>query len=162
MKLSLICIPFLLLTSCSLFEKTPSVVLGGQRAVYQSVMMGEEASMNVIDVYVSDSKKAVTYHLNYIFQLDISSVDSSVWEKEYKQRRKLEIEKKRDEKLKKAYDNIDRRANSMRSVIKKRHKATLRLVGSVYNYLSTNPIEIDNMEFWIKKLDKLAEKAKAR
>jgi len=31
------------------------------------------------------------------------------------------------------------------------------LIESVYNYLSTSPIEIDNIDFWIEKLKQVSK-----
>ncbi len=154
MKLPLICISFLLFTSCSLFERTPTVVLEGQRAVYQSVITGEEYTTQIIDTYVSHSKKASAYHINYVFQLKIEENNNQpIWDKEHKLSWNHVAETHRDAHLKRSYDLIDQHAQDMRDGMKTRNKITLRLIASVYNYLSTHPIEVDNIEFWIDKLE---------
>lgn len=157
MKSLLICAATLLLGGCSLFEETPQKVIAGQRAVYQSVLVGEAHAMELINRYVIDTKKAVAYHENYIFQLDVEVIQSRDWEQQSKVASIIRAEKKRDEKLQKSYDAIDVRAEEMRAQIREHYALTLRLVGSVYNYLSTSPIEIDNMEFWIEKLDEISK-----
>ena len=152
MKLPLICISFLLFTSCSLFESTPTVVLEGQRAVYQSVITGEEHTTRIIDTYVSHCKKASAYHVNYVFQLKVNDNNNTDWDKESKRHWNNVAEENRDASLKKAYGLIDKHARSMRNGMKKRNKIALRLIASVYNYLSTHPIEVDSIPFWIDKL----------
>ena len=160
MKRLLICILFLLLPSCSLFESTPKAVISGQRAVYQSVLIGEARAMRLINRYVEDCKKLVAYHENYIMQLDIQDTESREgWDRKTKNRYNGMAQKKRDKQLKKAYGLIDKRADKMRQEIKKHYVISLKLAGSVYNYLSTSPIEIDNMEFWIKKLDQISNQS---
>lgn len=157
MKLPLICTLALLLSSCSLFESTPEAVIKGQRAVYQSVLVGEAAAMKLVDRYVEDCKKLVAYHENYIMQLDIQDTEGREWDRETKNRHNKVAQTRRDEKLKKSYDLIDKRADKWRAEVKKHYGISQRLVGSVYNYLSTSPIEIDNMEFWINKLDQISQ-----
>ena len=153
MKLPLICIPFLLFTSCSLFESTPTVVLEGQRAIYQSVITSEEYTTQIIDTYVAHSKRASAYHVNYVFQLKIEENNRQDWDQESKHHWNRVAGTDRDARLKKAYDLIDKHAAGMRDGMKTRSKITLRLVASVYNYLATHPIEVDNIEFWIDRLE---------
>lgn len=155
-KLPLICTLALLLPSCSLFQTTPDPVIKGQRAVYQSVLIGEASAMKLIDRYVEDCKKLVAYHENYIMQLDIDDTMQMTQNPEERARYHRASETNRDKKLKRAYDLIDKRVVKMRANVKKHYSISLRLVGSVYNYLSTSPIEIDNMEFWINKLDQIS------
>ena len=157
MKLPLICTLALLLSSCSLFQTTPDSVIKGQRAVYQSVLVGEASAMKLIDRYVEDCKKLVAYHEYYIMLLDIQDTEGREWDRETKNRHNKSAQEYRDKKLKKSYDLIDKRADKMREDVKKHYGISLRLVGSVYNYLSTSPIEIDNMEFWIEKLDRISK-----
>ena len=157
MKLLLICALSLHLSSCSLFESTPAKVIAGQRAVYQSVLIGEASAMKLIDRYVEDCKKLVAYHENYIMQLDIDDTMKRIADPEARARYHRTSETNRDKKLKKTYALIDERADKMRADVKKHYGLSLRLVGSVYNYLSTSPIEIDNMEFWIEKLDRISK-----
>lgn len=161
-RIPLICGLALLLSSCSLFHTTPPAVISGQRAVYQSVLIGEAVAMKLVDQYVKDCQKAVLYHTNYVFAIRLKDIDNSEeppaterWRKSRQEERK-KAEVKRDTEIKKSFASIDRRAAKMREDIRKHYAISLKLVGAVYNYLSTSPIEIDNMEFWINKLDKIA------
>lgn len=165
MKRLLICTLALLLSSCSLFHTTPPAVIKGQRAVYQSVLVGEAAAMKLIDQYEEDSKRLVTYHANYVFQLKLKDIDNSAepgedesWRPSLDTQRK-NAEEKRDQEVKKAFVLIDKRVAKMREDTKKHYAISQKLVGAVYNYLSTSPIEIDNMEFWINKLDQIANES---
>ena len=161
-KTPLICGLALLLGGCSLFHTTPPAVINGQRAVYQSVLIGEAVSMKLVDQYVKDSQRLVLYHTNYVFQIKLKDIDNSeeppaneTWRKSRQERRK-QAEVKRDTEIKKSFDSIEKRATKMREDIKKHYTISLKLVSAVYNYLSTSPIEIDNMEFWINKLNQIA------
>ena len=158
MKLPLICTLALLLSSCSLFETTPDAVIKGQRAVYQSVLVVEATTNAILDQYEKDCKKLITYHANYVFQLKLLEIEG--WEDndwrdkdEHKQR----VEDKRDAEIAKAFKSLEARTAKLRAEAKRNHSLALRMAGSVYNYLSTSPIEIDNMEFWIEKLDRISK-----
>jgi len=125
----------LLLPSCHLFVDTPPKVIAGQRAAYQSIIIGQSNATKLIDIYVTDCKKLVTYHENFIQQ----------------------SEKDRDKHIDKAFDLIDERADKMRQQVNEHYNVSLQLVEAVYNYLSTSPINIDNIEFWIKRLDQISQ-----
>lgn len=158
MKRLLICTLVSLLSSCSLFETTPDAVVKGQRAVYQSVLVVEATTEAIITQYVKDCKKLIMYHTNYVFQLRLKEIESweeNDWrdENEYKHR----AEEKKDNEIAKAFKSLEERAGKLRAEAKRNHSLALRLAASVYNYLSTSPIEIDNMEFWIKKLDRISK-----
>ena len=159
MKKLLIYIYCLLLTSCSLFQTTPDAVIKGQRAVYQSILVNEAIAHRVIDTYVLHCKKLVMYHANYVFQLKLDEI-SKQEEREWglsktEQKRAAEVNKNAE--IDKAFKSLQVKANAMRMQIKKNHAISLRLVGAIYNYLSTSPIELDNMEFWVNKLDQIAK-----
>ena len=158
MKLPLICTTVLLLSSCSLFETTPEAVIKGQRAVYQSVLVVEATTNAILDQYMKDCKRLITYHTSYVFQLRLQEIES--WEQNDwrdKAQYKQEAEDKRDAEIAKAFKSLEERAAKLRAVAKRNHSLALRLAASVYNYLSTSPIEIDNMEFWIEKLDRISK-----
>ena len=161
-KLLLIGVAFLLLPSCSLFEATPQKVVNGQLAVYQSVIIAEKNALQLLDVYVRDCKKLAAYHENYIMQLDIDDTMRTVEDAEKRAIYHRTSETNRDRKLKRAYDLIDKKAEKMRQQIKKHHKVSLKLVDSVYNYLSTTPINIDNLEYWIEQLDETSKELDKR
>lgn len=156
-KILYISVVSLLLQSCSLFVTIPEAVLNAQRAAYQSVLIGEANCLKIIDEYVERSKKLVAYHENYIMQLDIDDTNKREAPEPTKMKWIESAERQRDKKLKKSYSLIDARAKKMREMVKQHYTISLRLIGSVYNYMSTNPIEIDNLEFWIKKLDEVSK-----
>ena len=158
MKMFLIGCCALFLTSCSWFTSTPQTVVDGQRAVYQSMLISEENAMKLIDRYTIDCRKAVTYHLSYVFQSTLDRNNSNPnWDKGTKLLWNNQAETERDTQLEKSYTLINKRADDMRRQVLKHYNVSLRLVASVYNYLSTTPIQTDNAEFWIKRLNKLIE-----
>ena len=160
MKILLICTLSLLLSGCSLFHTTPNDVIKAQRAVYQSVLVNQASAEKIIDTYVTDCKKLITYHANYVFQLRLHEIDSSgqpqSWEQSKTEQRK-DVELRRDKEIKKAFASLEKRAATLRAQVKKNHGISLKLIGSIYNYMSTTPIEIDNMEFWVNKLDQISK-----
>lgn len=154
----LICLLSLLLSGCSLFEKTPQNVVEGQRAVYQGILIAEENDNLIIDRYIADNKQAVTYHINYVFEPQIDAIRRNPdLSREQKSEQIAVLEVERQAKLDVIFADIERIAENMRSQAMKNHKATKRLVESIYNYLSTSPIEVDNIEFWIEKLKQVSE-----
>jgi len=161
MKKLLICTLCLLLSSCSLFQTTPDAVIKGQRAVYQSALINEANVVAILKQYESDCKKLITYHANYVFQLKLLEIEARPVEEESwrpsKTEQKKSAELKRDSEIKSAFVKLEARVNNLRLQAKKNHDIGLRLIGSVYNYLSTSPIELDNMEFWINKLEQLSK-----
>ncbi len=148
----------LLLGGCSLFEKTPQPVIEGQRAVYQGILIAEENINKIIDRYIADNKAAVTYHVNYVYEPKIDFIRRNPdLSREQKSEQIAELERFRQARLDEVFADIERIAEDMRSQAMKHHKVTKRLVESIYNYLSTSPIEVDNIEFWIEKLKQVSE-----
>ena len=148
----------LLLSGCSLFEKTPRHVIEGQRAIYQGILLAEENDEMIIKRYVEDTKASITYHVNFIFEPKIDAIrENPDLSREQKSEQIAVIEHQRQAQLDEAFGNIERIAGDMRSQVMKNHKITKRLVESIYNYLSTSPIEIDNIEFWIEKLKQVSK-----
>jgi len=157
-KLPLIGILVLLLQSCSFFTKTPKGVIEGQRAVYQSVLSSHASVEKIIDTYVTDCKKLIMYHTNYVFQLKLKEIEG--WEENDwrdKEEHKHRAEVKKDDEIKRAFESLDLRADFMRSEAKKHHDISLKLIGAIYDYLSTSPIEVDNLDYWVNKLAKIEE-----
>jgi len=148
----------LLLQSCSLFATTPDSVVQGQRAIYQGVVLAEENDMELLQRYRDDNQAAVTYHINFVFEPKIDAIrrDPDL-SKEEKSIKIAELEKQRDLQLQNAYAAIERNAQKMQEKIMQNHMITKKLIESVYQYLSTSPISIDNIPFWIEKLKKVAE-----
>lgn len=158
MKTLYICLLPLLLTGCSLFEKTPQRVVEGQRAVYQGILLAEENDNKIIDRYLQDCKATVTYHINFVFEPKIHAIRKQAnLSREQKSEQIAALERERRAQLDAAFADIEKIAEDMRSQAMRNHKVTKRLVESIYNYLSTSPIEIDNIEFWIEKLKQVAE-----
>lgn len=160
MKRLLICLSFLLLTSCQgLFGGTPQSVINGQRAIYQSVLIAEENDNKIINRYIQDTKAAVTYHINYVFEPSIDAVRKDLnLSSDEKSEQILTIERNRQAKLDAAYVDIERIAEDMRSQAMQHHGITRKLAESIYNYLSVTPIGIDNLDFWIEKMQQVQKR----
>jgi uncharacterized protein YnzC (UPF0291/DUF896 family) len=154
MKKPLICTLLLLLTSCSLFEGTPKRVVEGQRAAYQGVLLAEENDKQIIKRYVEDVKATVTYHVNFTFEPKIDAIRINPdLSREEKSEQIAEMERKRQAQLDEAFSNIDKNAADMLKQTLANHRATKRLIESIYNYLSTSPIEVDIIPFLIEKFN---------
>lgn len=161
MKTSNISMVLLLLAlpACSLFEKTPDSVVSGQRAVYQGLLLAEQNTEAILKRYEEDNKAAATYHINFVFEPKIDAIRRQPdLTKEEKSAQIAELEAQRDQTLQEAFAAIEKLAADMRSTSMQNLAVTKKLTESVYNYLSTSPIEIDNIEFWIEKLKQLADK----
>ncbi len=158
MKTLLICALASLLTGCSLFERIPQNIIDGQRAAYQGILLAEENDELILKRYVEDTKATVTYHVNYVFEPKINAVrENPDLSRKEKSEQIAELERARQVQLAEAFANIEQIAEEMRSQAMKNHEVTKRLVESIYNYLSTSPIEIDNLDFWIEKLKQISE-----
>lgn len=158
MRTLLISLLVLLFSSCSLFEKTPESVVKGQRAVYQAVLVAEENDEIIIKRYIEDNKLAVVYHIEFVYEPKIDFVRRRTdLSPEQKSEQIAELERLRQNAIDAAFGDIERIAEDMRAQVIKHHTATRRLIESIYNYLSTSPIEVDNIEFWIEKLKQVSE-----
>lgn len=148
----------LLLPSCSLFQKTPDSVVKGQRAAYQGVLLAEENDKELIRRYIEDNKAAVTYHVNWVFEPQIDAIRKNPdLSREEKSEQIAALERERQAQLAPIYADIEKNAEDLREKIRKNHRLTKKLIESVYNYLSTSPIEIDNIDFWIEKLKQVSQ-----
>jgi hypothetical protein len=151
----LILMPLLLLSGCSLFEKTPSSVSDGQRGVYQSTIVNGEHVNLILDEHLKDNTAAVTYHYNFIYELEIDRIRKKPdLSREEKSLQISVLESKRDSEIGETIAKIESKVLEFRLKSDQNYKITKRLIESVYNYLSTNPIEIDNIDFWIDRLNK--------
>lgn len=160
-KISNIGIVLLLLAlpACSLFQTTPDSVVAGQRAVYQGLILAEQNNDAILRRYEEDNKAAATYHINFVFEPKIDTIRRQPdLSKEEKSAQIAEIEAQRDHTLQEAFAAIEKIVSDMRTTSSQNLMVTKKLTESVYNYLSTSPIEIDNIDFWIEKLKQLAEK----
>ena len=161
MKNLLICSLLSLLASCSLFHTTPPSVVNGQRAVYQGIALMKENTDKIIDRYVADTKAAVTYHLHFVCEKEILALDDEDYEgytDTWTETRRERLRKQRDDKIKSSFADIDKIAEGMRTRVSENNEIIRKLVGSVYNYLSTTPIGIDNIGFLIEKLDAVTKR----
>jgi len=158
MKSLLICLSLLLLGGCGLFHETPPSVVKGQRAVYESVLLLEENSNEIIDRYVEDTKAAVTYHLYFVCENRIKDIERQVYSDEYIKRRSDELRSERDHKIRDAHKDIDKIASEMRLQISTNHNVVRKLIAAIYNYMSATPIELDQLDFWVDKLHKVSQK----
>lgn len=159
MKTLLIGLLVLLLSSCSLFEKTPQRVVEGQRAVYQGILIAEENDAKIIKRYIEDTKSMMVYHVSFVFEPKINAIrENPALGQEEKSVQIAELERQRQTQIDEAFGNIENIAEDMQLQVMKNHKITRKLVESIYNYLSTSPLTIDNLEFWIEKLEQIRNK----
>jgi hypothetical protein len=158
MRILLIGLLALLLGGCSLFEKTPPRVVEGQRAVYQGILLAEENDEKIIKRYIEDTKAAITYHVNFVLESKIDAIRKNPdLNREERSKQIAVIERQRQTQLDEAFGNIEKIAGEMRAQVMKNHRVTKKLVESIYNYLSTSPIEVDNIQFWIEKLKQVSK-----
>ena len=148
-------IALLMTSSCSLFADTPEKVKEGQRAVYQGLLLAEENDIEILKRYEEDNKAAVTYHINYVYELKIDKVrrDAGLTDEEKLDTIAL-LEAERDESIRDTFVDIDANVQQMRDKSGQNLRLTMKLAKSVYSYLSTTPLTIDNVDFWIEKLKK--------
>lgn len=153
LKTILIGLSISLLNSCSLFTTIPSKVVEGQKGAYQGLILIEESITQLLDIYERDHKAAITYHMNFIYQDRIISAnqDGSLTPEE-RTMQVAALEAKRDSETKEIFLKIEDRRRVLASNVAPNIDATKRLLEAVYNYLSTTPVTIDNVDFWIKRL----------
>ena len=148
-----------MLTSCSLFQQTPDAIVEGQRAAYQGVIFAEENDEKILQRYEEDSKAAVIYFYTFVYEKKIEAVrlDTMLSDEEKLMSIAL-LEEKRGQKIANDFVSIEVRTKEMRVGTMENHRITKKLIESIYNYLSTTPIEIDNVDFWIKKLEEVTRR----
>jgi hypothetical protein len=133
-------------------------VVEGQRAVYQGILLAEENDAKIIKRYIEDTKATITYHVNFVLEPKINAIrENPDLSREEKSEQIAVIERQRQAQLDEAFGNIEKIAEDMRLQAMKNHAVTKKLVESIYNYLSTSPIEVDNIEFWIEKLQQASK-----
>jgi len=142
-----------LLSACSFFQEIPEKVIEGQRGAWRGLIVVDDNIKDIISTYEKDNKAAVTYHINFIFEKQIDEVrkDSSLSD-EQRLFAIAELEQTRDSQISDAYTKIEAKASSMKDQASKNVLATKNLMEAVYNYMSTNPITVDNIDFWLQKL----------
>lgn len=146
------------LNSCYLFTETPESVVDGQRAVYQALIIAQENNQKVLEKYAEDNKAAVLYHINFIYEPKLLEVKVDLALSEVEKVSKLTLlEKERDEQIVETFRLIDRSVAALQAKTRLNLEIGKKLAESVYNYLSTSPIEVDNIEFWINQLEKSQE-----
>jgi hypothetical protein len=146
--------PFLsLLASCGMFSSFPPKVLEGQKGVYQGITILEENSVDILSLYEQDSKALVAYHANFVCETKMSQLvsDQSISDEE---RSKLiaELQADRDEEIRSAFAKIEEKRQSMGKVVATNAQATRKLVEAVYGYMSSTPIAVEDVDFWIQKM----------
>ncbi len=148
----------LLMTSCSMFSETPPKIIEGQRAVYQGLLLAEENDIEILKRYEEDNKAAISYHINYIYELKINEIRLAsellypIAEDKLQAIAALEAE--RDQQIQDVFIDIDANVQEMRDKSGQNLRLTMKLTETVYSYLSTSPMSIDNVDFWIEKLKK--------
>lgn len=156
MKHLFINISLSLLASCALFSETPPQVLEAQRASYQGINIAISNNNIIIDTYIKDNMAAVTYHVNYVFEPLIQKirVDESLT-KEEKSAQIAMLEGQRDNQLEDAYKKIREKAEDMRKEAFQNLDAIKNLIEAAYEYFSTAPLKLGNLDFWVNKLKEL-------
>lgn len=158
MKSIVISLSLLLLASCSLFSETPTSVIEGQRGAYQGILVVEENYIEILKRYEEDTKAAITYHVNYIYEPRINDIrENPDLSREEKSEQIASLERQRQEEIQSAFTEIENNVKEMREQALGNTEILKKLVESVYNYISTTPIQIDNIEFWIEKLNKIKD-----
>jgi len=150
LKHPLIWTVMLLLASCSLFSETPPKVIEGQRGAYKGLLVIEENVSTILKVYEQDCKAAVKYHAEYIWQLKINQASLS---KTLTPELQVTLDSERDSEITSAFSKIDQKKESLEKAVNTNFIATKQLIEAIYNYMSTTPIGIDNVDFWILKID---------
>lgn len=147
-----------LLVGCSVFHHTPESVIDGQRTVYTGLEYTRQHIELIVNRYVIDNKAAVTYHLNFVYEAKIEAIrqDSSLT-REDKSLAITVLEGERDSKIKDAFGSIDRIARQLKNPAIQNLDVVVKIVGSIYDYMSTTPISVDSLPFWIDQLNKLRE-----
>lgn len=155
MKSLLIGLSLSLLSSCSLFYEAPDNVIRGQRTAYNGVTVLEENTLKIIDEYEDKCKKLLSYHIHFVCEDKIKDLEQSDYSQEYIDRRSDHYREERDKKLNEAFADVERIANEMRTNVTTNHELVRKMIGAVYNYLSTSPIEVDDIDFWVEKFTKV-------
>jgi len=157
LKRLLICGLLLHLMSCSLFSSTPNSVVQGQRGIYQGLIVAESNINKIVDFYIKDNKSAIVYHENFITEPQIDAIRRQAnLTREEKSARIAAIEAKRDQRIADTFGKIEKRGEKMRKDALENITVTKELTSSVYAYLSTSPIVIDNIPFWVEKIKQIS------
>lgn len=155
---NLVIVSLPLLAGCSLFHSTPDSVIEGQRTVYTGLQYTREHIELIVDRYVKDNKAAVTYHINFVYEPRIEEIrlDPSL-SREQKSTAITILETERDNKLEEAFASIDRIGDELRDPAIQNLDIVVKMVGSIYDYMSTTPISVDSLPFWIEQLNRLRD-----
>jgi hypothetical protein len=133
-------------------------VVEGQRGVYQGILLMEQNTTTILDEYEKDCKAAIAYHLNFIYEPKIDEIRKNArLSKEDKSTQIAALESERDKQIQDTYDKIVAKRTNMAKQATATSGPTKQLVESIYNYLSTTPITIDNVDYWIAKIKKVAD-----
>lgn len=142
-----------LLASCGMFSSFPAKVLEGQKGVYQGITILEENSIDILTLYEQDSKALVTYHANFVCETKMASViaDGSLSEQE-RSETIAQLQSHRDEEIRDAFAKIEEKRRSMGKVVATNAQASRKLVEAVYGYMSSTPLAVEDVDFWIQKM----------
>lgn len=146
----------LLLTSCSFFTTIPQSVIDGQRSLYQALIQAEDNTKEIIENYIRHTKASIVYHHTFICEIRVNEVTScDTMSDSYKTYEIKQLEHKRDKDIQDDLAKIDKVALKMAKNSMKNLAVAKKLSESLYNYMSTEPLVVDNMYYWINELDKV-------
>lgn len=135
----------LALPGCGLFTSVPPSVVRGQQGVYQGLSLAEENNEAILNRYEQDCKAAVVYHLNFVYETKIKDAESD-------QELTSSLEQERDAAIADAFAGIEKVAQEMRKKSSQNLMLTKKLTESVYNYMSSTPIDVSSVDFWLERM----------
>ena len=139
--------------SCSLFSETPQNIINGQRSIYDGILIVEENIQEIIDIYERDNKMAVSYHINYILELELNKIRLSQEISDFERQTNIEFfQKQRDKEMRDAFASIEKNANNMRRDISRNIRSIKQLTESIYNYLSATSLSVDAIPILIDRV----------
>lgn len=133
--------------SCSLFTDYPEPIQAAQRNTYAGLQLLESNYNDTADYWMSQQLKIITYYENYIAELRIGNGGD-----------KAAIEAELNTKLKSYKDKLTQTLEEQKSKSKKNFILVKQLAEAVYNYISTTPISLDNIDFLIDQAKELIKK----
>lgn len=153
MKLANIGLTALLLglPGCGLFTSVPPSVIRGQQGVHQGLTLAEDNTRAILDRYEQDCKAAITYHLNFVYEIKI--MEAKLTDGELA----TSLEKERDAAIANAFTDIEKVAQEMRKKSMQNLMLAKKLTESVYNYMSSTPIDVSSVDFWLERLNEVSK-----
>lgn len=170
----------LFLSSCGLFHNVPPEVVEGQRQAYAGVQNLEENYEAMITELETQQKLLITYIHNFAFQVQLTAfeedhpIEGSVWNETEEEKaareeqdrenqiaveqKRVELETKRDADIARDHDKVVARMTKWRDIGARGHDSVKKLLGAVYDNISTSPISVDNIATIIGKSQQLWNK----